>query len=192
MNEPMEQPASTTAPSEGKVYDIAEIIEAVVKLVQDMDEKLTSLCAAHEALDKEIHEDFFGPIHKQYQEHVRGQGIEGVRAKYGARFGELAEPLKAFGIEDVFERLYDALEELKKGEGYKDEDEGPFVDGIFSQAMDRISRVRGQPPKPPESPEPPKEEPSAVEKTTVTIGGDKPTDKPPAKTPKKWSPAMDL
>ncbi len=184
------QNASSPTP-EGKTYDLAEILEALVQIVEQIDQKLDGLSKAHAELDREIHEDFFGPIHDQYKQHVRGQGIEGIKTKYGARFSELAEPLKAFGIDDVFARLYDALEELKSGEGYKDEDEGPFVDGIFNQAMERISKVRGKPAE--TSAEPPKEETPAV-KETVVIGGEKPPESPSPKRPpkKQWSPAMDL
>lgn len=183
MSDPNHQTAEEQIPS------LADILQKVLELVQSIEEKVDKVTSAHEELDREIHEDFFGPLHQRYIAQVRGEGIESLRQKHGARFDPLMEPLKAFGIDDVYERLYDALEELKKGEGYKPEDEDPFIDGIYSQAMERISKVRGEPPK---AEEPPKtEEPPAV-KETVVVEGEKPSEPPKAPPKKKWSPAMDL
>ncbi|MFA4975009.1 MAG: hypothetical protein WC683_20585, partial [bacterium] len=181
----------TVQTAEEQIPTLAEILEKILEIVQSNEEKLAKVTAAHEELDREIHEDFFGPLHERYTAQVRGEGIEALRQKHGSRFDPLAEPLKAFGIDDVYERLYDAIEELKKGEGYKPEDEGPFIDGIFNQAMERISKVRGEPPK---TEEPPKEEPPAVTETTVEVKGEDKPPEPPKEPPrkKKWSPAMDL
>jgi len=170
-----------------QIPTIAEILEKILELVQSIEAKVDKVSAAHEELDREIHEDFFGPLHERYTAQVRGEGIEALRQKHGARFDPLVEPLKAFGIDDVYERLYDAIEELKKGEGYKPEDEGPFLDGIFNQAMERISKVRGEPPK---TEEPPKEEAPAVKETVVKVEGEKPPE--PPKKPRKFSSVMDL
>jgi hypothetical protein len=171
---------------------LGEILENMLGLIQQLEEKLEKVTSAHAELDREIHEEFFGPLHESYITKVRGEGIESLRQKHGARFDTILEPLKAFGIDDVYERLYDAIEELKKGEGYKEGDEDPFVDGIYNQAMERIGRIRGEQPKPPE--EPPKEEPGVKETTVTTVEGEK-SPEPPKETPpkkRKFSPAMDV
>jgi hypothetical protein len=132
-------------PAEQQTPALAAILQAVVGQMAENDARLQEYCAKLDDLDKEIHEDFFGPIHDQYTKGIRSKGVEGLKGKYGARFDEIAEPLKAFGVDDIYGKLYDYLEELKKGPDWKDEMEGPTVDGIHSQAMERISAVRGKP-----------------------------------------------
>lgn len=132
-------------PPEKQTPALAAILQAVIGQIADVDERLSQYCERFEDLDKEIHEDFFGPIHDQYQASVRGKGIEGIKQKYGSKFDELEEPLKAFGIDDIYGKLYDYLEEMKKGGTYAEDQEGSIIDGIHSQAMERIQRVRGKP-----------------------------------------------
>lgn len=132
-------------PSEQQVPALAAIVQAVVGQLAEVDGRVQEVCAKHDDLDREIHEDFFGPIHDQYQQGVRSKGIEGLKSKYGSKFDEIAEPIKAFGIDDIYGRLYDYLEELKKDGSYAEDQEGSIIDGIHSQAMERISKVRGKP-----------------------------------------------
>jgi hypothetical protein len=138
-----------------KVPTLAEVIEQILGILQDHEDKLSKVCAAHEELDKEIHEDFFGPIHEQYKAGVRSRGIEGMRERHGAKFADIGEDQwKAFGIDDLFARLYDTLEALKGGEGFKAEefDEGKWIDGIHEEAMSKIKAIRGPEAKEAESP----------------------------------------
>lgn len=132
-------------PPEKQMPALAAVMKAVIGQMSDVDERLQQYCARLDDLDKEIHEDFFGPIHDQYQASVRGKGIDGLKQKYGSKFDELAEPLKAFGIDDIYGKLYDYLDEMSKTPDWKPENEGSMVDGIHSQAMERIGMVRGKP-----------------------------------------------
>jgi hypothetical protein len=125
-------------PMENQVPALLAVIQALIGQMSDVDARLC-------ALDKEIHEDFFGPIHKSYQDKVRGQGIEGLKQKYGSRFDALADPLKAFGIDDVYSFLFDKLEELRKAPDYSPDQEEPSIDMFHKGALDRIGRVRGTP-----------------------------------------------
>ncbi len=162
-------------PADQQVPALAAIMQAVIGQVADLDGRFQDYCSRFEDLDKEIHEDFFGPIHDQYVKGMRAKGIEGIKGKYSSKFDELAEPLKAFGIDDIYGRLYDYLEELKKGEGYTPESEGPAVDGIYNQAMERIGMVRGKPAKAEEKPaeKPATEVTVAVEKKPAASIKDK-------------------
>lgn len=118
-------------------------LETILEILKDHEQRLSAVCQAHEDLDKEIHEDFFGPIHEQYKASERGKGIEGLKGRYGAQFDDdLQSSAKAFGIDDLFSRLYDEIEKLKGGEGF---DEKGYVDSIHSQLMDKIGMIRGKP-----------------------------------------------
>ncbi len=125
-------------PAEQQVPALVAILQALIGQMADVDERLC-------ALDREIHEDFFGPIHKQYQDSVRGKGIEDLKQRYGSKFDEIAEPLKAFGIDDVYSFLYDKLDELRKSPEYSADQEEPSIDMFHKGALERISRVRGTP-----------------------------------------------
>ena len=139
-------------PPEQQVPALAAIVQAVVGQMAENDQRFQEYCGRLDDLDREIHEDFFGPIHDQYQKGMRAKGVDGIKQKYGAKFDELAEPLKAFGIDDIYGKLYDYLEELKKGGSYAEDQEGSIIDGIHSQAMERISKVRGKPAEEAEKP----------------------------------------
>jgi hypothetical protein len=177
---------------EDKTYTLADILQEILGLVQSLDERLTQVCQSHEALDKEIHEDFFQPIHKDYMAKLRGKGIAGLREKYGSKFDPIAEPLQGLGIQDIYERLYDHLEELKQGEGWNDDSEAGVVDGVYTQAMDRIGKIRGKPAE-----EAPTEPAAAAEEgqkpdTAVEIEVKKEPAKAGPKSPRARSPLMDL
>jgi hypothetical protein len=132
-------------PAEQQVPALAAILQAVIGQLAEVDGRLQEVCSKHDDLDKEIHEDFFGPIHQQYTAGLRTKGIDGLKQKYGSKFDEISGPLQGLGVEDIYGKLYDYLEELKKGSDWKDEMEGPTVEGIHSQAMERIGKVRGEP-----------------------------------------------
>lgn len=132
-------------PEDG-VPGLADIMQQILGILQDHEQRITTVCQAHEDLDKEIHEDFFGPIHEQYQASVRGKGIEDLKSRYGSQFDDdMQGALKGFGIDDLFGRLYDELEKLKGSEGWGPDSEKSFIDGIHQQAMERIGMIRGKP-----------------------------------------------
>jgi hypothetical protein len=144
-------------PAEQQVPALAAILQAVVGQLAEVDERVQAVCSKHDDLDREIHEDFFGPIKSQYDAGIRSKVIAGVKGKYGAKFDEISGPLQGLGVEDIYGKLYDYLEELKKGPDWKDDMEGPAIDTIHSQAMERIGQVRGTP-EPEKPAEPVKEE----------------------------------
>ena len=140
---------------EQAVPDLAEIMQQILGILQDHEQRLAAVCQAHEDLDKEIHEDFFGPIHEQYQSSVRGKGIEDLKSRYGSMFDDdMQGSLKAFVIDDVFSRLYDELEKLKGGEGWGPDAEKSFIDGVHGQALEKIAMIRGKPAAAPEAEKP--------------------------------------
>lgn len=145
-------------PAEKQVPALAAIVQAVVGQLAEVDQRVQEVCSKHDDLDREIHEDFFGPIHQQYQASVRGKGIEDLKGRY-PQLSELNEPMGALeeGF-DIYGRLYDYLEELKKGEGWAPENEGSVVEGIHKSGMDMVNRIRGK-----------KDEPAAEEKPATAV-----------------------
>jgi hypothetical protein len=131
---------------QGQTPDLAEIMQQILGILQDHEDRISKVCAAHEDLDKEIHEDFFGPIHEQYQSSMRSKGIDDLKGRYGSTLGDISDDQwKGFGIEDVFSRIYDELEKLKGEEGWGPDKEKDWVSNIHDQAMDRIKKISGSP-----------------------------------------------
>ncbi len=128
---------------------LAQILEAILGEVQRITAGLDAVTKAHQDLDREIHEDFFDPIRNRFKEQQRTSGIESIRGKYGSMFDPITENLKAFGIDDIYAKIFDAIEELRKGDGWKDEQEEPWVKDLFSQAQERIKRASGIKDEPP-------------------------------------------
>jgi hypothetical protein len=133
-------------PVEEKVPELADVMQEILGILQDHEERLAKVCAAHEDLDKEIHEDFFGPIHEAHQSSVRTKGIEDLKGRYGSMWDEDTQgALKGFGVDDIYSSLYDELEKIKGEEGYGPEREKSFIEDIHNQAMGRIAQIRGKP-----------------------------------------------
>ncbi len=137
-------------PVEKQVPALISMLQAVIGQMADIDERLCKVCEDHEELDREIHEDFFGPIHKQVQLGNRMKGIDGLKERYGSQFDPIADSLKAFGVDDVYSFLFDQLEKLKKEPDYTDEMGHESVMNFYKGGMDRINRIKGIPPEPPE------------------------------------------
>jgi hypothetical protein len=142
-------------PADEQVPVLAAIIQALVGQLSEVDAHLSEL-------DKEIHEQFFEPINQHYQDLTRSRGIDELKQKYGSKFNDLAEPLKAFGVDDVYSFLWEKLEKLKKEDGYTPDMGEASVDMFHKGALDRIGKIRGTPPEEP-SADAADEKPAAVE-----------------------------
>jgi hypothetical protein len=165
-------------PIEQQVPALIAVLKALIGQLADVDSRVCKL-------DSDLHEGIMDPIHQQYQASVRGKGIEDLKGKYGSKFDEIADPLKAFGIDDVYSFLYDKLDELRKAPDYAPEQEEEAITNFHKGAMDRIGRIRGTPPavevaiaektpeaaKESETPkEPPKEKKTLREKKMSMMG----------------------
>jgi hypothetical protein len=162
-------------PPEEQVPVLAAILQAILGQMQDIDGRLSQVCEDHHALDSEFHDKIWNPIQEGWKAKARGQGIDGIKSKYGSKFDPIMEPMAGLGVEDVYGKLYDFLEELKKesGDGWTDEQEGPAVETQYQMAMDRIGKVRGKAPESAETATDSKE-PSVA----VAIEEKKPEEKP--------------
>jgi len=148
---------------------VPDAMQLIFQILQDHEDRITKVCEAHEDLDKEIHEDFFGPIHETWQSSQRANGIADLKDRYGKTLGDITDDQWAgFGIDDLFGRLYDEIQKLKGGEGWGPEAEQGWIQNIHDQAMDRIKKISGGPTVPKEeTPEAPAAVEVEVKKTSA-------------------------
>jgi hypothetical protein len=93
---------------------LAESIEPLVSVVQNILDKLAGMDDELDALGKVVNEEIIGGITNLYKSKERLSGISELSSKYG----EVMGPYKDFYSEmtdgsDIFEKLYDELEDFK-------------------------------------------------------------------------------
>lgn len=137
------------APPEGGTADLATIMQTFLEVMKDHEERIAAIDGRLTDLDKEIHEDFFGPIHSSYMAKRREDGIAGLKGKFGKTFeGITPEQFEALGVKDLFGELYDELEKIKEGggigEGKDFASDDDWVNSIRDKAMHHINLVMGK------------------------------------------------
>ena len=161
---------------EGTQQPEVDAMQFILQILKDHEERITKVCAAHDDLDKEIHEDFFGPIHEQYQASEKGKRVAGLKDRYGSVLGDISDQQwKGFGIEDLFGRLDEEIQKMQGNEGWGPDSEKGWIDNIHSQALDRIKQISGAP----TVAEPAKEEVKEPEAAVTTVEVKKGDEKPP-------------
>lgn len=159
-------------PLEEQVPVLAAIMQAMLGQMSEQEKRLGEYCQKFEELDQKFHGEIYGPLQDSYHAKIRGMGLESMKQKYGSMFDPILEPLKGFGIDDPYSKLYDMLEEMKKAGTYNEADEGTYIGDQHKEALRRIAAVSGK-----------KEEPAAE----VAVEIEKKPEEP-AKEPEKESP----
>lgn len=89
-----------------------------------------------ENLNKAVFDELIGGVSNLYKKNKKEVGIKGLREKYGAQFGPYEDSFRnAADGSELFDRLYDYLEDLKTkaGEGWNDEAEGGAIGSLFDK-----------------------------------------------------------
>jgi len=158
-------------PPEEQVPVLAAIMQAMLGQMSEQEKRLSEYCQKFEELDQKFHGEIYGPLQDSYHAKIRGMGLESMKQKYGSMFDPILEPLKGFGIEDPYSKLYDMLEEMKKAGTYNEADEATYIGDQHKEAIRRINAISGKkeepaaepaekPSKENKSEEAPKEKPS--------------------------------
>jgi len=128
---------------------IESILEPVISSIQELVQLVSEDHEKLELLGHLVQDELIGGITSVYEKHQRDKGIAGLSEKYGEAFG----PFKDFfselsGGKDVYEALFEDLEELKgSSEGWDDDKEKARVDevvGGLKSKRDSLSKF-GQP-----------------------------------------------
>ena len=74
---------------------------------------------------------------------MRVEGIKGLKGKYADLFGPHEGAFQELYGADVYEKLFDMIEELKGGEGFTDELGDGKIKEIAAQLQEKLSKVKG-------------------------------------------------
>lgn len=92
-----------------------------------------------EKLEEAVYDNLIGGIRTLYDTNKRKMGIDGLKSKYGKDLDPYSEPFKEMqGGADLYDRLYDEIENLRNaaGEGWNDEVES----GEIGKMMDILKK----------------------------------------------------
>lgn len=106
-------------------------------------EKLEALEARQSKLESVVVDEIIGGISGLYNDNMRLEGIKGLKGKYADLFAPHEGAFKELYGGDVYEKLFDMLEELKGGEGFTDEIGDSKIKEIAGQLSAKLSKVKG-------------------------------------------------
>ena len=116
--------------------------EQDAEMVHPLIEAFELLASRVEKLEHALFEELFGGIEKLYSENQRKQGVGGIREKYGELFEPHREVMSELDPDtDVYERIYDLLDQMEGDDGAKDE----AVRGFAGSLAEKIAKIKGVP-----------------------------------------------
>jgi hypothetical protein len=135
--------ASPEVESEEEFLDpLINVIEILVQKVQELEEK-------HEMVERIVMDEIVGGVSQLYQKNCRMNRMDELKGKYSSKFDPYMDAYKTLndGADDLWDRLYDHLDELKEAAGETGFNEDEAVDSIATQLRDKIEALKGTPGK---------------------------------------------
>lgn len=108
---------------------IIEAIELLMQAVETISDKL-------DTLEKVVMDDIIGGVKELHDGNVRSMNISNVRDKYSSVFDPLESSWKDEG--DIYEKIFDKIEELKGLADYSEEMEGAEVNNIAEMLQKKV------------------------------------------------------
>lgn len=142
---------------------ILKVLEILCNLVDTLDQRLGKL-------EEVVMDDIIGGVETLYKGNLRAKGVDGLRGKYKDLFEPHMGALKEMAPdEDVFDKLYDLIEEARSGEDWDDGREGTMAEEMARAIGEKVSKIKGEAPAPEVAVEAePEGEGVSVEKTKVS------------------------
>ena len=119
-------------PAEDEKFEsLAQAVQLLQAQYDALDEKL-------DCVVKLLQDEIVGPIAEEYEAGRRANGIKGLSEKYGDKFGPYGDFYKSISRgSDVFERLFDELEERKAGsDQWTEEGESGVIEELLNGLKD--------------------------------------------------------
>jgi hypothetical protein len=118
-------------------------IAALAGVLELLASKLEALEERQTKLESVVVDEIIGGISGLYNDNMRLEGIKGLKGKYADLFGPHEGAFQELYGGDVYEKLFDMLEELKGGEGFTDELGDSKIKEIATQLQEKLSKVKG-------------------------------------------------
>lgn len=122
-------------------------IAAIAAVMELFASKLEALEERQTKLESVVVDEIIGGISNLYNDNMRVEGIKGLKGKYADLFGPHEGAFQELYGGDVYEKLFDMIEELKGGEGFTDELGDSKIKEIAAQLQEKLSKVKGPAPE---------------------------------------------
>ncbi len=153
------------------IADICKVLEIVIDRLEAIEKELSET-------SRLVTEEIIGGIKSVYDKNARVMGVSDLKAKY-ADFPYAGDFNDVYGS-DLFEKLYDMVEELKHEEGYTEDSATAKIKEILDAVKAKFDKLKA----PAVSVEVAAETPSeTTEASAETPSEEKPAEEVPAETP---------
>lgn len=118
------QGSSEPTPDVSDAAQDRQFLEPIVEALTLVIDELEHLKEEHAALKALVQDEIIGGVTNLYNQSVRQSGISELKGKYGEMFGPYEESWKSMSEDpnsDLYEKLYDLVDELRKGSDYSEE-----------------------------------------------------------------------
>ena len=122
-------------------------IAAIAAVMELFASKLEAIEERQAKLESVVVDEIIGGISNLYNDNMRVEGIKGLKGKYADLFGPHEGAFQELYGGDVYEKLFDMIEELKGGEGFTDELGDGKIKEIAAQLQEKLSKVKGPAPE---------------------------------------------
>ncbi len=145
-----------------------EKFESLAQAVQLLQAQYDALDEKVDCVVKLLQDEIVGPIAEEYEAGRRANGIKGLSEKYGDKFGEYGDFYKGLTGSELFEKLFDELEERKAGaDQWTEESESGAIEELLNGLKAKKDAVAGALSPKEETKEEPKGSAVVVEKVTA-------------------------
>jgi len=128
------------------VEEDIEMLEPIKKVIQQMLDKIAAMDDEIDALSKLVNEEIIGGVTKLYNEKSRMEGISGLSSKYADKFGPYSDFYKELSGKDIFDALYDEIDERKKATpDWDDEHELSTIEELTGELKNRLEKFKSIP-----------------------------------------------
>lgn len=129
----------------GDIEDDKKFLEPIVTALEMLTQSVEELQEKFCYLEKVVMDDIIGGVKGLYDDNVRTMGISELKGKYSEMFEPLVPAWKQMSEteDDIYEKLYDIVNELKGKEDYTDEFGDSELKGIAEKLKGKIEGIKG-------------------------------------------------
>jgi len=122
-----------------------DAIQSIVAVLESQNAKIAAMDEEIDCLVKLVQEEIIDKVRDSVESNRRVDGVAGLSGKYGDKFGRYKDFYgKMTGGKDLFESLFDELEESRSGSpDWSAESEDGKIEEILAQLKERAEGMKG-------------------------------------------------